>query len=161
VVDISCRNPSYACKDLDAHIVSEVMELAHDQAAFLRIVNTEKPQTIPEGKKTTLLRRIDELDAQMRRVMDLYQLGNISILDIKERLAALEKERDALNAQLKEEAAEHSTLLHPSVAQSLLSDFVHVSDSGDTTAIRNILRELIQRVIVLPEKGKLQIIWNF
>jgi site-specific DNA recombinase len=161
VVDISCRNPSYACKDLDAHIVSEVMELANDQAAFLRIVNAEKPQTIPEGKKTTLLRRIDELDAQMRRVMDLYQLGNISILDIKERLAALEKERDALNAQLKEEATEQSTLLHPSVAQSLLSDFVHISDSGDTTAIRNILRELIQRVIVLPEKGRLQIIWNF
>ena len=161
VVDISCRNPSYACKDLDAHIVSEVMELANDQTAFLRIVNAEKPRTIPEGKKTTLLRRIVELDAQMRRVMDLYQLGNISIQDIKERLAALEKEREALNVQLKEEAAEQSTLLHPSVAQSLLADFVRVSDSGDTTTLRIILRELVQRIIVLPEKGKLQIIWNF
>jgi site-specific DNA recombinase len=162
IVDPSCRNPSYACVDLDALIIDEVTKLAHDQAAFLRVVNSKKQSpAIPESKKDTLMRRIDELDAQIRRVLDLYQLGSISMDEIKSRVEKLETERDALAAQLEEDEAVKSSVLPPHVAKSLLQDFVSIVDSGDFAVIRDALFELIQRIDVLPEKGQLQIIWNF
>ena len=98
---------------------------------------------------------------QIHRVLDLYQLGNISIDEIKKRIAELETERDALSNQLIDNKAEIETLLPPARAKSLLDDFVRLSESGDVQALRNILFELIQRIDVMPEKGQLHIIWNF
>jgi hypothetical protein len=94
-------------------------------------------------------------------VLDLYQLGSINIDEIKKRIAELETERDALSNQLIDTKAETEKRLLPAKAQSLLDDFVLLSKSGDTQALRNILFELIQRIDVLPEKGQLRIIWNF
>ena len=107
------------------------------------------------------MRRIDELDAQIRRVLDLYQLGTISMDEIKSRVDKLETERDALAAQLEEDEDVKSSVLPPHVAQTLLQDFVSIAKSGDFAVIRDTLFELIQRIDVLPEKGQLQIIWNF
>lgn len=161
VVDVSCRNPSYPCEELDALIMEEVLSIAKDQSAFLVLVNAQKPQIFPLGKRDTLLRRIDDLDAQIRRVLDLYQLGTIGIADIKERMAALEKEKTALTDQLKADTSEQSALLPSSVARTLLDDFVRVADSGDVKLIRRVLCELIKDIIVLPDKGGIQIVWNF
>ena len=161
VINADCRNPSYACVDLDQRIIDEVMEVATDQTTFLRLVRSDKPQVLPSSKRDTLLRRIDELDAQIRRVLDLYQLGNISMLDIKERMAVLEKEKAALQGQLKEDDTVQDAVLPASTARSLLDTFMRVCDSGDTQAIRDVLHELIKEIIVLPEHGRLQIIWNF
>ena len=107
------------------------------------------------------MRRIDELDGQIRRVLDLYQLGSISMDEIKGRVSALETERDALNKQLKEKDAGQAHLLPPAVAHNLLQDFLSISESGDNDAMRDVLFELIQRINVMPEKNDLQIIWNF
>ena len=161
IVDPNCKNPSYACVDLDARIVNEIRTLVEDQAAFLRVVNSEKEQVLPSSKKDTLMRRIDELDGQIRRVLDLYQLGSISMDEIKGRVSLLENERDALYKQLKEDEAEQTSLLPPVMAHTLLQDFLAISDSGDNDAMRDILFELIQRINVMPEKNELQIIWNF
>ena len=162
IIDASCRNPSYACTELDALIINEVTKLAHDQSAFLRIVNSNKQTSVmPDSKKDTLMHRIDELDAQIRRVLDLYQFGTISMDEIKSRVDKLETERDALAAQLEEDEDVKSSVLPPHVAQSLLQDFVSIAKSGDFAVIRDTLFELIQRIDVLPEKGQLQIIWNF
>lgn len=161
IVDPDCKNPSYACVDMDARITKEIRTLVEDQAAFLRVVNAEKQQVLPSSKKDTLMRRIDELDAQIRRVLDLYQLGSIPIDELKGRVSLLEQERKALYKQLKEDDAERTALLPPAMAHTLLQDFLAISDSGDTEAMRDILFELIQRINVMPEKNELQIIWNF
>ena len=163
VVDPSCKNPNYACVDLDTRIINEVVKIATDQKAFHSAMNAKKPKlaSAPDGKKDALLRRIDELDTQIRRVLDLYQLGNISIDEIKKRVADLEAERDALSGQLKNDEKEKDTLLPPAEARSLLDDFVRLSGSGDVPVLRDVLFELIQRINVLPEKGKLDIVWNF
>jgi hypothetical protein len=81
--------------------------------------------------------------------------------EIKGRIENLETERDALAAQLEEDEAMESAVLPPHVAKSLLQDFVSIIDSGDVMVIRDALFDLIQRIDVLPEKGQLQIIWNF
>lgn len=161
IVDPDCKNPSYACVDMDARITKEIRTLVEDQAAFLRVVNAEKQQVLPSSKKDTLMRRIDELDAQIRRVLDLYQLGSIPIDELKGRVSLLEQERKALYKQLKEDDAERTALLPPAMAHTLLQDFLAISDSGDNDAMRDILFELIQRINVMPEKNELQIIWNF
>ena len=162
VVKPTCKNPNYACGDLDAHIIKEVVHLATDQQAFKSVsAKIPKVASADNSKNDLLLHRIDEIDAQIHRVLDLYQLGNISIDEIKKRIAELETERDALSNQLIDNKAEIETLLPPARAKSLLDDFVRLSESGDVQALRNILFELIQRIDVMPEKGQLHIIWNF
>jgi site-specific DNA recombinase len=163
IVDPFCKNPNYACVDLDAHVINEIVRLANDQKAFKAVVGAKKLKKASANDKKTgvLLQRIDEIDAQIHRVLDLYQLGSINIDEIKERIAELEMERDALSTQLEDNKAETTTLLPPAKAHSLLDDFVCLSESKDIHAMRDIIFELIQRIDVLPEKGQLQIIWNF
>lgn len=166
VKDPSCINPSYACADLDQHIIDEITRMATNEKAFLSAVAAKNkkrhsPDSISERKKAAIQKRIDTLDTQIRRILDLYQLGNIDIGEIKKRVTTLESERNALLLSLKEKSKSDSYRYSPEAARSLLHDFAEVSKTGDIRAMRAVLKELIQKIIVLPTKGEFEIIWNF
>jgi hypothetical protein len=74
------------------------------------------------------------------------------------RVTALELERNALLSSLKDKSKSDSSRHSPEAARSLLQNFVEVSKTGN---LRAVLKELIQKIIVLPTKGEFEIIWNF
>lgn len=162
VIDPSCRNPSYPVSELDEVLMNEILRLAHSERAFKAAIKNKNKATeaAVKKKKTAVKKRLDAVSTQIRRVLDMYQLGSISVEEIKGRLAALEKEQAALTAGLKEEESKKPRL-DADAARSLLDDLDDIWGSGDVDSIRDILSELIVRIDALPEKGKFNIVWNF
>ncbi|EGK59567.1 sensor histidine kinase/response regulator [Centipeda periodontii DSM 2778] len=108
------------------------------------------------------MQRIDELDRQISRVVDLYQLGTISIHEIGQRTQKLQAERDALQTTLDNmEVQKEETRLSEEKALFLLSSFDAVIETGTMDEKRDLLQELIKEIVVLPTKGELDIVWNF
>ncbi|MBO6293313.1 MAG: recombinase family protein [Selenomonas sp.] len=165
VLDINCRNPNYSCSTLDEMVIAEVLRLAENSDAFAEACNTPpvgaQDALSAAQKREAVQLRLDELDGQIRRVLDLYQLGSIDIDEIKGRLSDLEKERDALLATLKEKKRATVVKLKPATAHTLLHEFSALVGSGDTEAMRDVLHELIARIVLHPTPGDVEIVWNF
>lgn len=163
VIDPNCKNPAYAVVDLDARIIGEIEHIAHDRAYFQKLRTQERQRPArSDTDRTALMQRIDELDRQISRVVDLYQLGTISIHEIGQRTQKLQAERDALQTTLNNmEVQKEETRLSEEKALSLLSSFDTVIETGSMDEKRELLQELIKEIVVLPVKGELDIVWNF
>ena len=163
VIDPNCKNPAYAVVDLDARIIGEIERIAHDHAYFQKLRTQERQRpSRSDADRTALMQRIDELDRQISRVVDLYQLGTISIHEIGQRTQKLQAERDALQTTLNNmEVQKEDTRLSEEKALSLLSSFDAVIETGEMDEKRELLQELIKEIVILPTKGELDIVWNF
>lgn len=163
IIDPNCKNPVYAVVDLDARIIGEIEHIAHDRDYFQTVRTHERQRPArSDADRSALMQRIDELDRQISRVVDLYQVGTISIHEIGQRTQKLQSERDALQTTLNNmEVQQEDALLSEEKALSLLSSFDAVIGTGSMDEKKELLQELIKEIIILPTKGELDIIWNF
>lgn len=96
-----CKNENWLIEDLDSAVIDEVRKIAYDKEYFDKMV--EPYESIPgKADKGKSKKRIKEIDAQISRMIDLYQVGTISMGDISKRVDALEKERTSLEATLQD-----------------------------------------------------------
>jgi site-specific DNA recombinase len=164
IIDPSCRNPSYHVPDLDKVLMKDILRLAKSERSFNSVMKANKkaaPATGKERQKNAIKKRLDSIDSQIHRVLDMYQLGTIDVTEIKQRIEALEKEKAALEESLNEHQEHAQRKLSPATARTLLDNLAEIADSGDVDSIRDILCDLIVRIDVLPERGKFNIVWNF
>ncbi|SJM55251.1 recombinase [Brevundimonas diminuta 3F5N] len=96
------------------------------------------------------------------RLIDQVADGVLSGAAIKDKLAALEAQRTALEAELAAEEAPSPVSLHPGIAEHYrrvvgdLAQALHRSDSEAAAEARDLVRRLIETVVVtpLPERGQ-------
>lgn len=163
VVDPSCMNPTYRVDTLDSRIIGEIERLVDDESYFRSLVGISKKNDVSriEADRAALMRRIDELDLQISRVIDLYQLGSIGIDAIGQRTQKLQEEKSALQRTLDALVLPKDDRLSADEALSVLSECSAVLASDDMDAKRAMLQRLIRKIIVKPTKGDLDILWNF
>lgn len=165
IIDPNCRNPAYAVVDLDKRILYEVERLSSDRRYFQQVL--KKQQTYREEDHTQrdrvgIMRRLDEIDAQLSRVIDLYQLGTIPREAISQRTNKLQLERTALQNTLRTlTEKDRAPRLSENEAFVLLNTFDTVMASNSFDDQRHLLQALIQKIIVLPVQGEFEILWNF
>ena len=159
---VSCVGPSYACHILEARVLSEVLAVAKDQALFRAICERNREnKKMPQSAVAAAKKRAKEIDAQIKRVLDLYQLGSIDMDEIKKRIAALEEERDALKKTLDAETRPKVMRMSRKDAATILSGVESVVASGDVALIRQTLHEIISKIVLHPQKGSMEIVWRF
>ena len=120
-----------------------------------------------ESQRTTQERsnqesRLAEVKRRANRLIDQVADGVLSGAAVKERLTALEEERAALETQLAQTDKKPVIALHPRLADQYrqvvasLEDALHRSDSEASAEARDLVRRLIETVVVtpLPERGK-------
>lgn len=111
------------------------------------------------------MHRLDEIDHQTARLLDLYQRGH-AIDEIASRLDAMEEEKKTLQASLKDlqgsQKEEELGNLEPERAHKLLTEFIAAVD-GDAPmeTRRQLLFSLIEKIIVKRTKGDFDIYWKF
>ncbi len=113
------------------------------------------------------MRRLDEVDANTTRLLDLYQRG-LAIDKIAGRLDALDKEKEALQVSLQElrmekkAARNEEERLEPERAHELMGEFLDAVDGdADMDTRRKILGSLIEKIIVKRTPGDFDIYWTF
>ena len=172
VVDPTCRNPTYAVAVLNQKIIDEIRRIASDPQEFGAIVAAGRPDADRERRRDdeaerAILHRLDEIDANITRLLDLYQRG-LAIDKIADRLDAFDKEKGTLQDSLRElrmkkqAARDDEDRLNPEKAHELMDEFLAAVDGGaDLDTRRRLLGALIEKIIVKKTPGDFDIYWTF
>ena len=144
IVDPSCKNKAWGRYTLE--------QLIFGQIRLLRINNTTDGVKPHRTENNGIRTQIEKLDNSIRRLVDLYAVGSIPIEIVREKTAALEKQK----AKLMEHAVEQLTEKQ-AVERSLTLD--SLLDSGSFEEIRALLLLLIDRIEI--DGDDITIRWKF
>jgi site-specific DNA recombinase len=97
ITDPNCKNTNYKIEELDAAVIAQINRLQYDKDYFNEVVG--KPRSTKDDTKA-LSDRLAELDRQISRMLDLYQVGTIPIEQISSRLQELQSKRDTVKEKL-------------------------------------------------------------
>ena len=127
---------------MDRIILNEVKKLS-----FEPIV----PSTKPEIDTKSIESKIESIDKQISRLIDLYSLSRFSASALEQKIVPLEEQKHQLMLQLQEEPKKDYSPIIESIPATL--------DKGDSEQIRFIVHELIDRIVIDGEN--IEIHWSF
>ena len=134
-------------ENLDNLVFDQIRHLATDPADFIQSQQTEDAKPVIEAE-------ISKIDDQMRRLLDLYALGQIPVKMLQEKVTALNEKKERLETDLTE-------LQKPSPQETLqmVQSFADILDQGNFDEIRETLGALIERIVI--DGDDIQIYWRF
>ena len=136
-------NDKWKITDLDEVVRRHVQNMTTrtDVLDFIASVSEEQHQIFDfeEAEK-----RIREIDAQIVKLLDLYQIGSIPMETIKDRVNALHTEKETLQKLIRENS--HTPEIENFLAA--IDAYKAGFHSGDTDAQRLFLSSLIQHITI-------------
>ncbi|NLN65185.1 MAG: recombinase family protein [Clostridiaceae bacterium] len=144
IKDPSCKNKKWRIEKLDAYVANEILKLAFDKKYFEEKVKgmSEELTHLP-GDRTILFNRVSEIEKQISRLMDLYQVGGIPLSQITDRIAKLKNEKDALVEELANKEDKKFTIQK---ASDLLPNAEDILKNGDIPKKRLYVSALIDSI---------------
>lgn len=161
IVDPNCKNKNWNVKEVDKIVIDEILKLNFDQSYLEKISKQNKEEFINDNNVQIIQARLNEISKELDRIMDLYQLGNIPIDKIAERMDKLNNERMALENELHNLEQEKGEDKKISLAQTkdILKNAKVILDSDDLDKKRQLVHSLIERVEFFDDHIKIH--WNF
>ncbi|MEM1483902.1 recombinase family protein [Oscillospiraceae bacterium PP1C4] len=98
IIDPNCKNDNWDIEELDELIIHELRRLKHSNDYFESIF--ESSEGNPQIDKKSALDSIKKIDSQISRMIDLYQVGGISIEQISNKISLLQKEKSNLESKI-------------------------------------------------------------
>lgn len=151
-----CKNPNFRLESLNQIIIDEILKLSLDQDAIKEIKKENQPK--PDDKVEIIENRLVEIDKQIDKLVDLYQLGTIPLSDISKRSISLGEEKEKLEDELKE-LSESGPELSVTKAFDIAKNSRDILLRGELGDKRNIVDSLIRKVIIHDDE--IEIHWKF
>lgn len=108
VTDPNCKNENWKIEDLDKLVIDQIIALKYSPHKIDLIV--ENKSSVPSVSDADMVKkRIQEIENQMDRIMDLYQIGSLPIENISDRIKKLQNEKDALQNNLEADRIEQQS----------------------------------------------------
>lgn len=145
-------------QDLDRLVTAEVQKLSVDPELIRRAAAPAAASASSSEAAEAIRSRLADLRRQEIKLVDLYQIGGIDLQMIKSRMDDLHQEQEKLSASLAEESPSRAALSADDAIDALAS-FSSVFSSGTLQEKRQILRTLIDKVVLYPDH--VDIHWTF
>ena len=149
VKDPSCKNKNWKIDELDALVISEIHKIAIDDA-YKKLFKKEEKANDTKSIKT----EISKINAQINRLLDLYQISDIPIDTIKSKITALTDKKDKLNELL----SENSRTDNYEAFQAALNRFEALDDTSGIDERRLLISTLIERITI--DEESVNITWR-
>lgn len=160
IKDPTCKNKSWRIPDLDTIVEERVKRLALDRGFFERLVKGKKAAEKRQPSEHLIIRgKIAEINKQISKLMDLYQIDSIPIETISPRIEALHKEKASLQEGLAGIAEKEVSEFDLTGIENLLRNISLVWENADTEQKRLLMRPLIDRIEVLEDEVTIK--WSF
>ena len=144
VIDPDCKNDNWPISDLDSLVCQQVDALISNPTSIERVLrNTDTTRKV-RIDKASLQKRINEIEAQISKLIDLYQLGTIPMDVITKRVNDLSTEKATLQSKL----SAPDDIPSADLFLDAVSDYQTGFTSGDTEKRRLLLSSLISRVLI-------------
>lgn len=157
IKDPNCKNKSWNIKDLDKLILDEIRRLATDPEYMNNIIKDNEPDNSVNNRQI-IMERIESIDKQITKLVDLYQVGGIDFDVINRKISALNEEKASLEADLDENNTPEPEL-SVNEANDLLFTFSEVVDTAEPDVLRDIVHGLIDGIIINGDD--IDIHWKF
>ncbi len=158
IKDSNCKNKSWNIKDLDKVVLDEIKKLATDTDYINTIIDNNQPMADEVSDRQVILDRITEIDKQISKLVDLYQIGGIDFNSINEKIVSLNEEKATLEFSLDNEPIS-TPALSLDETKDILTTFSEVIDSATPEELRDLVHSLIDGIIINGED--LEIHWKF
>lgn len=145
-------------QELDQLVTLEVQKLSADPDLIRRAAAPAAASVSSSETSKAIRSRLADLRKQESKLVDLYQIGGIDLQMIKSRMDDLHQEQEKLSASLAEESPSRAALSADDAIDALAS-FPSVFSSGSLQEKRQILRTLIDKVVIYPDH--VDIHWTF
>ena len=97
IKDPDCKNKKWKIEELDVLVIKYVSELDFEETESVEV---------PVQTKVDYGKRISEIEKQLSKLIDLYQISDISFETISEKIEKLSKEKNALIEESEKELPE-------------------------------------------------------
>ena len=149
IVDPNCKNKYWKVKELD--------ELVFDEIRKLKLEEIKRPEKKRINETAVLQKRIDEIDSQVSRFLDLYGRGTFDIESLEEKVNELREEREKLEAQIT--AQNDSKSLSEKEIVKYINSLKEALKKGKFEEIRGIVCALIDKIEL--DNDDVTIHWKF
>lgn len=136
IVDPNCKNKKWKIEELNKLVLDYITRLD-----FSKLQNSH-PAPVPV---TDYSLRLTEIDKQIEKLIDLYQVSGIPLESIQKKMDALTKEKEALLNVSKPKNVPVTTLAEMITARDTL---MSLSDSGSLDEKRACLTMIIDRITI-------------
>ena len=147
MVDPNCKNKHWDRNKLECIIIEQIKQLRHDRKYIDNLFNEKKEE--PNINIKSINKRITDIDKQISKLIDLYQIEGISINDIKSRVDELQKERDILSDKLSVPIPDMKETKNKFI--SILGDFDNIFNGNSLEEKRLFVRSVIQSIVINDE----------
>lgn len=144
IIDPNCMNDNWRIEELDSLIEYQVKSLASSDVALKSVLRNSNIDKTVKADKSKLQKRIKELDTQIDKLIELYQLSSIPMETLTRRVNELSSEKNTLRAEL----STPDEIPIKDLFLSSLSSCVAGYEGADVDKKRMYLRSLIERIIV-------------
>jgi len=154
-----CKARIWRVDDLEQLVEAEIMKITFDKAFFSG--GSQESTGDKEDAKQGIKKRVDEIDKQISRLMDLYSLDKMTFEAISEKVDELHKEKTKLLSQLEDGTPKNKAVPEQSIDefQALLRGIIDIWGLADANQKHALLSSLINRIIL--DDDKIVIEWTF
>lgn len=144
IKDPNCKNDNWEIGKLDRLVEREIRGMISQPDLVNIIAQAAADKTEVKVDRAALQKRITEIDSQIAKLVDLYQIGSIPMETITQRINNISTERAQLQQQL------DMPDIKPTVERFLqaVEDYKGGYDTGDTDNRRMLTYSLMERVII-------------
>jgi site-specific DNA recombinase len=150
----NCKNKTYRDYELEEIIFGEIRRLKSEPAYIEEL----RESVDTSGKQKMLRKRIEQIESQVSKLMDLYTMDGIDLSVVKAKMNPLNDEKRSLEEELENLEEAVPTITTEEIV-SVVDAFESVVESGDCYAIHAAISELIDHIVIDGED--IQIHWRF
>lgn len=148
IVDPDCRNDNWKIENLDAVIVSQIDMLLSSQTALQDALSASEQEKKVKIDKAKLNRRCIEIDMEIEKLIELYQVSQIPMQIITSHVNQLSAEKATLESQLNAPDEVPATELFFQAAENYRNGF-GTAESIDKK--RSLIAALIERITIVHQ----------
>lgn len=153
-----CTNKIWRCDALEALLDERVTELFKSPELVKQISSAKPPKPVKSNDNKIIEKRIKEIDKQIGKLMQLYQLDDMPADVLGNNISKLYNEKTSLQQSIIKEETNEKELTFD-LAMELLKDASNIWEFADRGQKRRILQSIIDRIVIDEENIKIE--WAF
>lgn len=146
IKDPNCKNDNWIISELDSLTISSIRELLDNNDLLDAAIENARPSLEDSANEIEITTHLKEIEAQINRLLDLYQIGSIPTEILSSRIQTLDQEKTALTTLLenKEDSFEERKQAFLENIQNFRDHF----DDSDLDTQRLLIRSIIESISV-------------
>lgn len=148
-----CKNKKIPCDELDGIVINEIRQLIADRSLLDQRAQAENMR---ENERNMISKRLNEIDTQLGRLIDLYMLGRFDPSQLTARTDQLTTERDALIERM---AGLNDEDTPKTDYNAILDKFADLVDNVDKRELASVIRSLINKITITGDDIAIE--WAF